>query len=384
MAYWNPQRYQDEGEQQGIEQSVLNSAVLAIQQIQRVNPSLPPLLTLMHLSKASGIHYPYLRKIVGRKIDPYKSFSLKKRTPGLRRTRTIHVPDDKLLDVQRWISASILRKVQPHSSSFGYHPGSSPVAAARRHLNARWLIKIDLADFFDNIREPAVFDVFRSLGYGKLISFELTRIITKSSEVNIPIPSANAIPFYSSGTNGFLPQGAPSSPMMSNLVMRKTDDTLNRLSLERDFRFTRYADDLVFSTTAKKSRYEAEELRTAVIDILRNNGFTPNLRKTTIVGPGGRKIVLGLLVDGPKIRLPKDFKNNLRQHLHYLSSTVDGPARHAENRKSSIIGIYEHVRGLISWTKSTEPSFYEKCKREFEAVAWPPEVVGISSAEWPD
>ncbi|NKL59592.1 reverse transcriptase family protein, partial [Rhizobium leguminosarum] len=297
MARWNPQRYQDEGEKQGIDPGVLDAASKAIANIQAVNPSLPPILTLMHLSKVTEVNYPYLREIVGRKIDPYKSFALRKRTPGLHRTRTIHVPEDYLLTVQRWISRAILRQAAPHSASFGYHPGSSPVTAARRHRNAKWLIKIDLKDFFDNIREPAVFDVFRSLGYGSLISFEMARIVTRAPDAKraqIAIDE-HRIPFYSVDSNGFLPQGAPTSPMLSNLVMRGLDAKLQELANEHDFRYSRYADDLVFSCRDQKSRSAAQTLRDAALQALRAGGFTPNMRKTTIVAPGGRKIVLGLL-----------------------------------------------------------------------------------------
>lgn len=384
MRPWNPQRYRAAGEKEGIDDAVLDAAIAAIERIQAVNAALPPLLTLMHLSKETGISYRFLRRVVGRRVDPYSSFALRKRTPGLRRTRTIHIPDDVVLKLQRWISQAILKQVRPHKASFGYHPGSSPEFAARQHLNARWLVKIDLADFFDNIREPAVYDVFRSLGYSDLLSFELARIVTRAELATEKAgdTETHAIPFYATNSNGFLPQGAPTSPMMSNLVMRSADGVLMDLAKRYGYRYSRYADDLVFSCATKSTRRKAQQLQIEAIDILRECGFTPNQRKCKIVAPGGRKMVLGLHVDGPKLRLPQSFKDNIRLHLYYLSSADHGPAAHASKRRSSIASLYAHVHGLISWSKAIEPRFYQNAKAQFNAVNWPREVVGMVQERW--
>jgi RNA-directed DNA polymerase len=109
-----------------------------------------------------------------------------------------------------------------------------------------------------------------------------------------------------------------------------------------------------------------------VLGELNDAGFRPNLRKTTIRGPGSRRIVLGMLVDGDRPRLTGEYKDMIRLHLYYLTSSNHGPAVHAAARRTSISGIFHHVRGLISWTQIVQPEFGATALKRFEAVEWPP------------
>lgn len=377
MRTTGPQQYKAAGLENEVDPDVLDNAVAAIERIQAVNPKLFPLLTLNHLSAETGLTYGYLRLAVARVSGKYKHIMLKKRMPGRSSHRMISVPSERLMTCQSWIANNILRHATPHSRSFAYHPDSNPVFAAREHTEAKWLIKVDIQDFFHAITEHQVYRVFRSLGYCRLISFELSRLCTMACE-RLPADKAHLkyeaskIEAYQSPYVGILPQGAPTSPMLSNLVVRSLDETLAQLANDNNMRFTRYADDIVFSCKDDRDRKVVNCVKRAILKALNDEGFRPNLRKTVIRGPGSRKVVLGILVDGNTPRLPREYKDKIRQHLHYLSHPDFGPSEHASARKTSVSRIYHHVFGLICWAKAVEPNFGNEALAKFNAVYWPP------------
>lgn len=79
-----------------------------------------------------------------------------------------------------------------------------------------------------------------------------------------------------------------------------------------------------------------------------------------------------MLVDGDRPRLPKEYKDMIRLHLHYLTLPDYGPAAHAQARKTSVSGIFHHVRGLISWAETVEPAYGKQLLAQFRSADWPP------------
>jgi hypothetical protein len=278
--------------------------------------------------------------------------------------------------VQQWITQNILRHIEPSSASFAYHPGSSPVLAAEEHCGCTWLIKIDIEDYFHTITEGRVSALFVGLGYPRLLAFELARLTTMLMDSPAlsrqPAHRWAAIPDYHCLWEGVLPQGAPTSPMLSNLVMRDLDARLLELSAQHGMRYTRYADDLAFSCKNKRDRAHVEIFKRLVLKEISREGFRPNLRKTVIRGPGTRRIVLGMLVTGSTPKLPRDFKDILRLHLYFLTSSKFGPSRHAERLKTSVSALHHRVRGLIGWASCVEPNYGAECLASFNGVNWPP------------
>lgn len=348
-----------------------------MQRIAAVDSRLFPLLTLKHLSVETGVSYGFLRKSVAREAGRYRHFYLRKKVPGRTNVRMISVPEPRIHACQKWISENILSFGKPHPDSYAYHPNSNPVFAAQVHTEAKWLIKVDIQDFFHAISEHQVYRVFRSLGYSRLLAFEMARLCTmpcerRESDTASDRYLGSTIQQYHSPHVGILPQGAPSSPMLSNLVMRGLDTMLAQLARDNGMRFTRYADDIVFSCSDARNWKSINRVKRSILKILNDGGFRPNLRKTAIRGPGMRKIVLGILVDGKTPRLSREYKDNLRLHLHYLTHKDFGPASHASARKTSISRIYHHVFGLICWARAVEPEFGEKSLITFNSVQWPP------------
>ena len=104
------------------------------------------------------------------------------------------------MQVQGWIVRNILQYVQPHSASYAFHPGSRPIHAAEEHCGCAFLLKVDIEDFFHSISEGSVAVVFEQIGFQKLLSFEMARLVTEPVDRGRPVinPAARwpTIPYY--------------------------------------------------------------------------------------------------------------------------------------------------------------------------------------------
>jgi RNA-directed DNA polymerase len=370
------QRYASGARRLGVNAITLENALAALARIKATDSRITPVLTLRHFSVMTGLPYLFLRRTVARRGNAqYRFVYLKKRIPGRSAMRMISIPPPSLISAQRWLVDHVLRYTTVHPASFAFHPESSPVQCAEQHPNTKWLLKVDIEDFFHSVSEGTVTTIFSQLGFPKLLAFEFARLCTiglDRGKGKNPAPHKGPIVFYASDYEGCLPQGAPTSPMLANLAMLEVDTLLARLAEEQGMRYSRYADDLAFSANTDRSLAQMRRLQRDVCRILNDFGFRQNLRKTVIRGPGSRRIVLGMLVDGPTPRLQHAYKDMIRSHLHYISSPDHGPAKHALARKTGTSSLYHHVRGLIGWAQQVEPAFGQKALEKFEAATWPP------------
>jgi RNA-directed DNA polymerase len=376
MPVPSPQRYASGGRRQGIDSQTLDNAIAAITRIRATDPRITPVLTLRHLSVLTELPFLFLRRTVARQERVgYRTIFLKKRIPGRSSMRRISIPPKSLAHVQNWLVQNVLQYTSAHPASFAFHPDSSPILAAEQHPNTKWLLKVDIQDFFHSISEGTVASIFSRLGFPKLLAFELGRLCTipcNRGPSRNPKPHPSPIEFYRSDFEGYLPQGAATSPMLANLAMSMTDQRLSALAEKFGFRYSRYADDLAFSSPNDHALVDLQKLKRNVFHILNSSGFRPNLRKTVVRGPGARRIVLGMLVDGKEPRLSKEFKDSIRLHLYYLTSPQHGPQKHALSRKTGVSSMYHHVRGLIAWARQVEKTYGEEALAKFKSVNWPP------------
>jgi len=380
---WDSQTFREGAKAEGRDDQTIAAALAAASAIKAVHPDLPVIFSLTHLAHLAGVKGSILRTIVTRRTDPYRVFRLKKQNKGARGAasrghRTICVPSPALMSTQRWIARNILNVVDPHATSFAFAPRRDLVGAARHHVECKWLVKLDVAGFFEAIPERAVYKVFRSLGYGALVSFEMARLCTRVDDVardrhrkkSSKSESHDRLT-YARFPQGHLPQGAPTSPMLANLAARPLDNKLDTLARTLGWRYTRYADDLAFSTKSS-SRAEAKALSMKAARIMLMLDLPPNAAKTKILGPGGRKIVLGVLVDRGQPRLTQQFRNNIETHLFALTHPHLGPLAHMQSRGfASLIGMRRHVQGLIAFANQVEPAYAEGLIQQFACVAWP-------------
>lgn len=365
----------------------VDAALAIANAIRSVNPLLPPLFTLSHLAHEAGVPYKYLRNTVARlKVDEqYTVFRIQKRAPSATvQYRWIAAPHPLLLKTQRWINTNILKNIHVNDAAFAYVKEGSAYKAACVHKQAKWLMKVDIRNFFESILEPKICKVFEAAGYQPLLSFELSRICTRIANPEMErgiMPNGSnrpglkgakySIAAYDSFALGHLPQGAPTSPMLANIVAKEIDAEIGLLAKKYKLRYSRYSDDIVLSSASEEFGKElAKKVVGKLYRILLNAGYQPNVEKTKISGPGSKMIVLGLLVDGKAPRLTSEFRDKLRMHLYYCRTR--SPQAHALARKfESLLGLKNHLIGLISYAGMVDSAFADQCFKELNACSWP-------------
>lgn len=384
MTRWLPQLFRAEGEDQNLDPTLLDRAIATARITTDTNPKLTPVFSLRHLADLVGADYGFLRAVVSRaNAEPYRVFRIRKKPTrdGKSSFWVIAAPNRDLLVAQRWITQNVLSHASPHAASVAFSPGNKLIDAARPHCGARWLIKLDVRNFFESITEVAAYRVFHSLGYQPLVAFEMSRLCTRLGAPTryrlqshwLSKDKRRVISSYSHGRMGHLPQGAPTSPMLANLAVRKLDETIEAIARAQGLTYTRYADDLTLSTRADD--FSRERCISVIREIYASMGcvgLSPNVTKTRIVTPGSRMIVLGLLVDGKTPKLTRDFKASLRQHIYFLSHPNFGPARHARAKGfASISGLKHHIFGLATFARQIEAAYGKECLRLLRKVEWP-------------
>lgn len=375
MANWPRGDYLKKAKEQGAD---IETARIAWHQAKAVqDANLPAVLSLKHLAQLTGCSYESLRALSSRGIDsPYRVFQIKKRIGGFRR---ICIPKPDLLRVQQWIDCCILSRVAVHINAKAYSKGSSTVDCARVHAGCEWLIKCDVQQFFESISEIQVFRTFSEMGYEPLIAFQMARLCTRTvvsrRRYKLERWRSEGRRKYSLFANekiGHLPQGAPTSPKLSNLVMLKFDERITRRATDAGLSYTRYADDLMFSAFENFSRENASSFIGLVYQEMRRIGLRPHTTKTKVIPPGARKIVLGLCVNDDVVRLTKEFKRELKTNVHFICRF--SLQRQAEfNGFDSVIGFRNHIAGKLRYAWQVEPLFVERLEARLnKSPDWTP------------
>ena len=354
--------------------------VLEIERTQAVY-GVQSVYTLGHLAQMTNTEVEYLRDIVERRVDPYSVFEIKKRSGA---ARSIAAPESRLLGVQRWMLDEIFGRMKTHDASFAYQVGRSAPLAAARHLGARWLVKFDLKDFFHEIDERRIYRLLRSYRYGRLTAFELARLSTRlpgTSQQWLParyldgskVPRYSWFPYGSHGYQGrlgYLPQGAPSSGAIANRIALPLDELMSEIAQEFQLTYTRYADDMVFSSSGTFARTRVARILHASESAVRKSGFVINTAKTQIQAPGRRLSVLGVLVDGDHLRVPKKVRSTIRWHLRGIES--NGLAAHQEHaRFRDIEGMLNYIYGVICYINDVDRHLAAELHARFRTLLPP-------------
>lgn len=326
-----------------------------------------PLLTLGHLAHLSGVSYGYLREIVERRRDPYIDIERRKADGSI---RPISSPEVPLMAAQRWILRNALVGLNLHPSTHAYRTGHSVAQCAAQHLGARWLVKLDLHDFFGSVDETRAYRVFENLGYSRLVSFELARICTRVPNAHTCRHTASgrySIRSYDVNAVGILPQGAPTSGALANAAATPLDGQLAGISRELGWTYTRYSDDLTFSSVGDPGREAARRLVNHIDDAIRRDGFVAHRKKTRIVPPAARRVVLGLLVDGDHLRLVPEFKR--RVEVHIRGAQTFGLVNHADHRGfRSVLSMVNHIDGCLAFAQGVEPEWASSASKQWQSA----------------
>ena len=281
--------------------------------------------------------------------------------------RLLEVPAAYLMQLQRRLLHGLLDNIDPHEAAAGYTRGRSVVDHARAHVGQPVVLKFDLRDFFASVRASRVHALFATLGYPDAVARDLTALCTTAT----PEPVLRRLREDGTWTweraqrwrDAHLPQGAPTSPTLANLCAFRLDLRLSGLAQALQARYTRYADDLVFSG-GRALREAALRIEAWIGHIAREEGFALNHRKTRCLPAGGRQVVCGVVVN-QRPNLPRDEFDRLKATLHRC--VLHGPS--IENRDQRP-DWREHLRGRVAWAAQLNPEKAQRLQRLLARIDW--------------
>ena len=266
----------------------------------------------MKMNTADLIWLCYQRGVT--EVDHYSRFEIPKRSGG---KRIISSPKPKMRIAQSFINDQILKKLQPSKHAYAFRPEISILDNAKMHLDQSVIVKMDIKDFFPSITFIRVRGYFEYLGYNPGIATILALLCTDAPRVRVTFKGESQI--VAMGPRS-LPQGACTSPGLANLIASRLDNRLDSLSkkFSENWVYTRYADDLTFSTNAENSKdAKIGNLISAVTNICADENFMINAKKTRIMRAPHRQSVTGLIV-GERVRLPKSTIRKMRSLFHNI------------------------------------------------------------------
>ncbi len=316
---------------------------------------LPVLHTAADLAVALGLDLGRLRWLTfhrsGAALVHYRRYSIPKKTGGM---RGISAPKPALAKAQRWIFERIVGQLRVEPEAHGFVPSRSIVSNATPHVGRHVVINLDLEEFFPSITWRRTKGLFVSLGYSEQVSVLLASLTTEPPRVEANLDGK--LLHVAIGARR-LPQGACTSPAITNVLCRALDRRLAGLAKSFGFAYTRYADDLTFSSDASE---KVGALLTFIRRIITDEGFTEHQKKTRVMRRGRRQEVTGVVVNAkPSVA---------REEVRELRAVLTNAARHgfeSQNRKNHPAFV-EHLRGRIAFVAMVDPLRGERLRALFE------------------
>ncbi len=277
-----------------------------------------------------------LKKIWYYRRRMYHHFSIAK---GPNKVRLISAPDQRLKILQRKLAETLNKIYRPRKPVHGFVADRSVKTNALSHLHRRFVVNVDLADFFPTIAENRVQGLFNSLGVDSRVADIVARICCN---------------------NGHLPQGAPSSPVISNMICFRLDKQLMAIAKDARCIYTRYADDITFSshqppvglfeaTLPPSGRFAPDLLVPKLRDAFQSNGFTINTDKTHYADRHSRRIVTGLKIN-ELLNVDRRYVRNIRATLHSVEKLrADDAEQKFREKHGGRSGLAAHLQGKIAF-----------------------------------
>jgi hypothetical protein len=324
----------------------------------------PPLAEMAGLRQLLGIkssrQLGWLLLASDQDDGPYTTFTIPKRSGG---ERLICAPKWQLRRVQRRILDQVLAPVAAHEAAHGFVRGRSTVSNAAAHQGALLLLKFDLADFFPTVHYYRVVGLFARLGY----AVGNARFYTED-EARQVAPALARLCCYTPDPRAWdqarLPQGAPTSPAISNLVCRRLDARLTGLARGMAGVYTRYADDLTFSFKAED--VHLGRFRWWVNQVCHQEGFLVNEAKFRVIRRSQRQLVTGIVVND-ELRVPRDARRRFRAVLH--NCRAHGVASQARGNPR----FADWLRGFASYVHMVHPDEGADLLRQVRELLGPAE-----------
>jgi len=287
---------------------------------------LPVIFDGSHFCKIVGYKPQFVYGAANAPDRYYRKFEVPKRSGGI---RVISEPLPSLKEIQRWILDNIVSRVKPSRFAKGFRRGYSIKDNARFHIGQPIVISVDIEDFFPSISFSRVYGIFVNCGYSHAVATLLTSLCILDDG---------------------LPQGAPTSPALSNLVASNLDRRISDYVLKHGYRFTRYADDIALSGLQEHASIGA------ILSFLNNaagsEGFRLNPGKTRVLRQGQRQEVTGVVVN-KRMAAPRALRRKLRQTAYYVNKF--GLRSHMEHAHVDKRAYVEHLLGKANYVLFLNP-----------------------------
>ncbi len=284
----------------------------------------------------------------------YRTFRVEKRD-GF---RVIEAPKPRMRETQRRLLRRLVERIPPHPAARGFVRGSSTTAFAWPHTDRPVVLRVDLRHCFESIDARRVRRVFSGVGYSSAIARILTELCTTAT----PPDALRGLDPIHAGLlrERHLPQGAPTSPHLANLVLRGLDRRLAGFAARNDLRYTRYGDDLALSG----DRMDADRVLWTLLRVVADEGFTVHPAKTRVMYAHQQQRLAGLVVnDHPQVS--RADHDALRALLHNAIRT----GGEAQNRDGHA-DFRAHVYGKIAWIGASNAARRDKLLDMASRVDW--------------
>lgn len=317
--------------------------------------ALPMLGDAAELAKAMGITLNELRFLAYQRdvstVSHYQRFAIPKKSGG---ERIISAPMPRLKRAQYWLLVNILDKIAVTDSAQGFVKQRNILTNALPHVDKKVVVNLDLENFFPSVGYPRVKGIFRKLGYSEEVATLCARLTTEAPTSLFELDGRRY--FVRTGAAA-LPQGAPTSPALSNILCRRLDKRLHGAAAKLDFTYTRYADDLTFSS-ASADNLAIKKLLWRVRKIIEAEGLKVHPRKTQVMRRHQRQEVTGVVVN----RKPSVCREELRKFRALLFQIEkDGP----DGKRWREGSLFNSIEGFAHFVAMVNP---EKGKPLVERV----------------
>mgnify|MGYP003625367716 CR=1 FL=1 len=257
------------------------------------NSRYPPVVSPFCLSIMFGYSLNFMHALSRKQHKFYRSFNIRQG----KKQRTIYSPKVALKVIQKWIGFHLSEALEFDQHVCGFIKGKSFIDSAKMHIGATWVLSVDIKNFFPSITKEQTLEALKNIGYSETGAELLANLCC---------------------LKGYLPQGSPASPVLSNLVMKPIDIKLAELAEDLSLSVSRYADDIVFSGTGDVVTSLAGDIANIFIE----TGFELNENKHYVADSkkGQRLKVHGLLIKEDSVSLTKGYKNKIRAYKHMLSN----------------------------------------------------------------
>ncbi|WP_103384197.1 reverse transcriptase family protein [Pseudonocardia dioxanivorans] len=277
--------------------------------------------------------------------------------------RLIETPAPRLAELQRRVGRRVLAHIPVHDAAHGFVAGRSPLTLAREHSGRQWVLRLDVEGFFSRIGPARIAGLLGAAGYPAAVAGALAGLLVTSTPAAVlrraPERPADAVRDRLRAPH--LPQGAPTSPAVANVLAHGLDRRLSALAAAAGARYGRYADDLVLSGDGP---LPVQGLLRRAREIAADEGFDVRPAKTRVMPSHHRQRVVGLVVNSAP-RVPRHEYDALRALLHNCART--GPAR--QNRDGHP-DFRAHLLGRIGWVATGSPARAQRLRTLFDAIDW--------------